>query len=66
MVNGTSRVQNIEEAIQQLSPDEFAQLTRWIQELDQERWDERLDADAVSGNLIFYGKRRKKNEERAF
>ncbi len=32
-----SRIEEIEQAIQQLSPDEFAQLTRWIQELDNER-----------------------------
>jgi hypothetical protein len=47
------RVQEIEEAIQQLSPDEFTQLAKWIQELDQDRWDKQLDADAATGKLDF-------------
>jgi hypothetical protein len=48
-----SRIEKIEEAIQQLSPEEFTQLAKWIQEMDQDRWDKQLDTDAQTGKLDF-------------
>lgn len=48
-----SRVEEIERAIRQLSPDEFADVARWIRETQQERWDRQLDADAAVGKLEF-------------
>jgi hypothetical protein len=48
-----SRVEEIERAIQQLSPDEFAQLAQRIHALEQERWDADLDQDATAGKLNF-------------
>lgn len=52
-IEQVDRVQQIEQAIQQLSRDEFVQLARWIQELDQERWDAQLDTDSAAGKLDF-------------
>jgi hypothetical protein len=43
-----SRVEQIEQAIQELTPEEFAQLARRVYALEQERWD-----DASSGKLDF-------------
>ena len=48
-----SRVEEIAEAIQQLSPDEFAAVARKVLEIQQERWDRQMDADARSGKLEF-------------
>ena len=48
-----SRVEEIERAIQQLSPEEFAQVAQCIQTLEQERWDGELDRDASAGKLDF-------------
>jgi hypothetical protein len=48
-----SRVEEIERAIRRLSPDEFADVAQWICELQQERWDRQLDADAAAGKLDF-------------
>lgn len=48
-----SRVEQIEHAIEELSPEEFAVIARWFQEKDQQRWDEQLDADSASGKLDF-------------
>lgn len=48
-----SRVEQIEQAIQGLTPDEFAQLARRIYALEQERWEIQLDRDASSGKLEF-------------
>ena len=48
-----SRVEEIAEAIQQLSPDEFAAVARKVHEIQQERWDRQMDADARSGKLDF-------------
>ena len=50
-----SRVEQIEQAIQELTPEEFAQLARRIYALEQERWERRLDDDASSGKLDFCG-----------
>lgn len=48
-----SRVEELERAIHSLSPDEFKQIARIVQDLEQERWDEQLDRDAASGKLEF-------------
>lgn len=46
-------IQEIEEAIQQLSPDEFSKLARWFRAMDQERWERQIDSDASTGKLDF-------------
>lgn len=48
-----SRVEEIERAIQELSPDEFAQIAQRIHDLENERWDKEMDGDAKSGKLDF-------------
>jgi hypothetical protein len=48
-----SRVEEIERAIQDLSPEEFARIAQRVHELGQERWDAELDRDATSGKLDF-------------
>lgn len=46
-----SRVEEIERAIQELTPDEFAQIARHVHAVEQQRWDEQLDRDAAAGKL---------------
>jgi hypothetical protein len=48
-----SRVEEIERAIQELPPDEFAQIARRVHAIEQERWDGQLDEDARLGRLDF-------------
>ncbi len=48
-----NRVEELEKAIQQLSPQEFSEIARWVADRDQERWDEQMDRDAASGKLDF-------------
>jgi hypothetical protein len=46
-----TRVEAIEEKIQQLSPTEFTELRDWILERDWERWDQQIEEDAAAGKL---------------
>jgi hypothetical protein len=48
-----SRIEEIEQAIEKLPPEEFLRIARWIREREQQRWDERLDRDSASGRLDF-------------
>ena len=48
-----SRVEEIERAIQELSPDEFARIAQHVYAIEQERWDAELDRDASAGKLDF-------------
>jgi len=48
-----SRVEEIEDAILALSPEEFARISRRIQDIEQERWDQQMDQDASAGKLDF-------------
>jgi hypothetical protein len=48
-----SRVEEIEQAIQKLSPEEFAQVAQRVYALEQEHWDRQLDDDAAAGKLDF-------------
>jgi len=48
-----NRVEEIARAIKELNPDEFAEVARWVQEVQQERWDQQLDRDASAGRLDF-------------
>jgi hypothetical protein len=49
-----SRIQEIEQAIETLSPEEFSEIARWVLEQDQKRWDDQMDRDAASGKLDFF------------
>jgi hypothetical protein len=46
-----STVQEIEQAIRQLSPDELAKLRVLFAELDHEAWDAQIEADSTAGRL---------------
>ncbi|HTB14375.1 MAG TPA: hypothetical protein VK752_22550 [Bryobacteraceae bacterium] len=48
-----SRIQEIEQAIETLSPEEFSEIARWVLELEQKRWDDQMNRDAASGKLDF-------------
>jgi hypothetical protein len=48
-----SRVEEIEDAIECLEPEEFRRIARWVCEREQRRWDEQLDRDSSSGKLDF-------------
>ena len=58
-----SRVEQIERAIQELSPEEFAQLAQHIPSLEQELWERQLDNDAASGKLEFLQNEVRKERE---
>lgn len=44
-------VQELEKAIRQLSPDDFAQLAHWIDEYRADQWDQQIEADIRAGRL---------------
>ncbi len=46
-------ITEIQEAILVLPEAEYARLREWISELDWERWDQQLEADANGGRLAF-------------
>lgn len=46
-----SRVEEIEQAIDGLSAEDFRRLAEWVRERDQELWDRQMDEDSVSGKL---------------
>ncbi len=46
-----TRVAAIEEEVEKLSPDEFAQLRDWILDRDWEQWDRQIERDAAQGKL---------------
>jgi hypothetical protein len=41
----------IEAAILRLPDDEFRQLSRWLAEVEQSRWDQEFERDAAAGKL---------------
>jgi hypothetical protein len=45
------KIQEIEEQIQKLSREEFAELRDWFLEQDWKAWDAQLEADANAGKL---------------
>jgi hypothetical protein len=44
-------VDDIERAVQQLSPDDLAEFRHWFAEFDQAVWDAELERDAAAGRL---------------
>jgi hypothetical protein len=46
-----SKVEALEEAIEKLSHEEFAELRNWLLERDWENWDRQIERDAASGKL---------------
>jgi len=48
-----SRLEEIEKAIEALSAQEFAALSKWMTDFDDERWVEQIERDAAAGRLDF-------------
>jgi hypothetical protein len=48
-----SRVEQLERAIEELSPEEFGEIARRVNAIEQKRWDEQLDRDGAAGKLDF-------------
>lgn len=46
-------IQEIQDAIRALDSDDFARLRNWVSELDWDRWDQQIEADAEAGKLDF-------------
>ncbi len=46
-------ITEIQEAIRVLPETEYARLRQWISDLDWERWDGQVEADAEAGRLDF-------------
>lgn len=46
-----SRVEEIEDAISRLSPEEYKSLAQWFLDREQTQWDQQLDRDSASGKL---------------
>ena len=44
-------IQEIEQAITELSPEELAHFREWFEEFDAQVWDEQFERDARSGKL---------------
>jgi hypothetical protein len=49
-------VQELENAITQLSPDEFAKFSTWFEEYAADVWDREFEADVKAGKLDALGK----------
>jgi hypothetical protein len=50
-------IQELEQAISQLSNDEFTRLAQWVDEYRAELWDRRIEADIQAGRLDEAGRR---------
>ena len=46
-------VAEIQQAILVLPEDDYARLRQWLSELDWERWDREIEADANAGRMDF-------------
>jgi hypothetical protein len=46
-----SAIEQIKQAIEKLSPEDFIRLSAWIYEREQSQWDRDLDADSIAGKL---------------
>ena len=46
-----SRVEEIEAAIDGLSPEEYRRIVQWFRTREQKRWDDQMDSDSSSGKL---------------
>ena len=46
-----STLQEIEKAVQDLSPDQLVEFREWFVEYDQALWDKQLERDVASGRL---------------
>ena len=45
------KIENLEQQIRALSPEELARLREWFARFDAEAWDRQLEADVKAGKL---------------
>ena len=48
-----SRLEDIEDAVERLSPDEYRSFEQWLLDRQSAHWDQQMDHDSVSGKLDF-------------
>ncbi|HEY1495369.1 MAG TPA: hypothetical protein VGF49_12545 [Candidatus Solibacter sp.] len=48
-----SRVEEIEAAIDGLSPEEYRRIVQWFRTREQKRWEDQMDSDSSAGKLDF-------------
>ena len=48
-----SSIENIQQAILNLSKSDYIRLRLWLSELDWEEWDQEIEADSADGKLDF-------------
>lgn len=48
-----TQIEAIEQQISELDDDSLAKLRDWFIEFDQERWDQKIEADSNAGKLDF-------------
>jgi hypothetical protein len=46
-----TKIEDIEKAVEQLSPEELARFREWFEEFDARVFDEKIERDAKSGKL---------------
>ena len=46
-----SKLEDIEAAVERLSPEEFEQFRAWFEELQARQWDEKIEHDIKAGKL---------------
>lgn len=46
-----SRVEEIEAAIDGLSPEEYRRILQWFRTREHQRWDDQMDSDSSAGKL---------------
>lgn len=45
------KIEDIEEEISQLTPDQLKEFRAWYEKFDSDAWDEQINKDAASGKL---------------
>ncbi|KAB2847080.1 MAG: hypothetical protein F9K44_14185 [Hyphomicrobiaceae bacterium] len=48
-----TKLDEIQSAVEQLSPEEFARFRAWFEELQARLWDEQIERDIKAGKLEF-------------
>jgi len=48
-----TRVEELEVAVDSLTPEEYSRFRRWFLDQDWEKWDQEIEEDAQSGRLDF-------------
>ena len=46
-----SKIEDIQKAVEQLSPEELAKFREWLEEFEARVWDEQIERDLKSGKL---------------